>query len=219
MRRTSVLHIIDNDVRQRARLSHLAFSAGFQPEIYASIDEVDATRLGNSLILLHDALTCDGTVTSEDTVRRCSGLRPTIAFSTSADPARIVCAILAGAFDYFVMPTDEVLDAASLVACIERVQNRATERPSHAMREIVARRRVASLSARESQILKGIVDGCSNKHIARLLNISHRTVEKHRASVFLKIGVRNSAEAIHIGNYACPEVGLPPVTTFRTRVG
>lgn len=219
MRRTSVLHIIDDDVRQRARLSHLAFGAGFQPEIYASIDEVAVARLGNSLILLHDAPTSDGTVTSEASVRRCSALSPTIAFSTSADPARIVGAILAGALDYFVLPADQTLSAALLVACIERVQGRTTDRPSHAMREVVARRRVACLSARETEILGGIVDGQSNKHIARLLNISHRTVEKHRANVFVKMGVRNSAEAIHIGNYACPEVGLPPVATLRARAG
>lgn len=219
MRRTSVLHIIDNDVRQRARLSHLAFSAGFRPEIYDSIDEVDVARLGDSVILLHDALPLDASVPTGGSVHRCSGLSPTIVFSTSADPARIVNAILAGALDYFVLPTDQDLSSAPLVACIERVQGRATDRSSHAMREVVARRRVACLSAREAEILEGIVDGHSNKHIARLLNISHRTVEKHRANVFVKMGVRNSAEAIHIGNYACAEVGLPPVATLRARAG
>jgi DNA-binding NarL/FixJ family response regulator len=51
-----------------------------------------------------------------------------------------------------------------------------------------------ALSGRERQVLNMIVSGKSNKEIARLLNISPKTVEKHRASVMSKLEVHTVAQ-------------------------
>lgn len=51
-----------------------------------------------------------------------------------------------------------------------------------------------NLTRRESQILKLIADGMKNNKIAELLNISTRTVEKHRKNIIDKTGVRTIAE-------------------------
>ena len=53
---------------------------------------------------------------------------------------------------------------------------------------------IALLTSRESEIAAQIVDGNSNKEIARTLDISPRTVEVHRANIFKKLGVRNAVE-------------------------
>ncbi|WP_367114108.1 EAL domain-containing protein [Erythrobacter sp.] len=53
---------------------------------------------------------------------------------------------------------------------------------------------IASLTSRERDIAAQIADGHSNKEIARILDISPRTVETHRASIFKKLGVRNAVE-------------------------
>jgi DNA-binding NarL/FixJ family response regulator len=53
---------------------------------------------------------------------------------------------------------------------------------------------IATLTDRERQTLNMIVTGKSNKEIARLLNISAKTVEKHRGSLMNKLGVRSVAE-------------------------
>ncbi len=45
-------------------------------------------------------------------------------------------------------------------------------------------------------MLDGIVAGRSNKLIAHLLGISHRTVEVHRARMMRDLGVRHIAHAI-----------------------
>jgi DNA-binding NarL/FixJ family response regulator len=47
------------------------------------------------------------------------------------------------------------------------------------------------LTARESEIVKLIGEGHSSKEIAALLVISDKTVERHRASVLEKLGLRN----------------------------
>lgn len=52
----------------------------------------------------------------------------------------------------------------------------------------------ASLTDRERQTLNMIVAGKSNKEIARQLNISIKTVEKHRGSLMSKLAVRSVAE-------------------------
>lgn len=50
------------------------------------------------------------------------------------------------------------------------------------------------LTAREREILDLAMAGNSNKHIARILNISYRTVELHRSHILKKTGKRNMLE-------------------------
>jgi DNA-binding NarL/FixJ family response regulator len=50
------------------------------------------------------------------------------------------------------------------------------------------------LTARERSILKLIAEGCTNRTAAEFLHVSPKTVEKHRASLMRKLGLRNVAE-------------------------
>ena len=54
------------------------------------------------------------------------------------------------------------------------------------------------LTKRESQILDGIVKGCSNKIIAEDLFISTRTVDTHRNNIMKKLKARNTADLVRI---------------------
>jgi DNA-binding CsgD family transcriptional regulator len=51
------------------------------------------------------------------------------------------------------------------------------------------------LTQRETQILRLIADGKANREIAGTLSLSVRTVERHIANIYAKIGVHNRAEA------------------------
>ena len=51
-----------------------------------------------------------------------------------------------------------------------------------------------SLTVRERSILKLIAEGRTNRMAAAFLNVSPKTVEKHRASLMRKLGLRNVAE-------------------------
>ena len=51
------------------------------------------------------------------------------------------------------------------------------------------------LSARESEVLRLLSEGLTDREIASALAISPRTVESHVSSVLRKLGVRNRAEA------------------------
>jgi FixJ family two-component response regulator len=52
---------------------------------------------------------------------------------------------------------------------------------------------LAQLTPRERDVLKGIVDGHTNKAIAANLGISRRTVEAHRESLMRKLEIHNVA--------------------------
>lgn len=57
---------------------------------------------------------------------------------------------------------------------------------------------VAALSARERDVLSGIVRGLTNKQIGIELGISFRTVEIHRARLMRKLGVTTLAALVAI---------------------
>lgn len=55
------------------------------------------------------------------------------------------------------------------------------------------------LTQRESQILKLLADGVTNKEIAYQLHLSTRTVDAHRRNIMEKLNVNNSAQLIRVG--------------------
>ena len=50
-----------------------------------------------------------------------------------------------------------------------------------------------SVTRREREVLKLLAEGYQNKEIAELLNISIKTVEKHRANIMTKLDLHNAA--------------------------
>jgi DNA-binding NarL/FixJ family response regulator len=61
----------------------------------------------------------------------------------------------------------------------------------------VMERRNPRITPRETEIVRLLAAGKSNKEIATLLQITVRTVETHRAKIMLKLGVHSLAELIH----------------------
>ncbi len=55
-----------------------------------------------------------------------------------------------------------------------------------------------TLSSREVQVLQLIAEGHSNSSIAQMLFISPKTVDKHRANLLIKLGVKDTAGLIRI---------------------
>jgi len=51
------------------------------------------------------------------------------------------------------------------------------------------------LTLRESEVLKWIARGKSNRDIADILNLSPRTVNKHLDNIYAKLGVENRTAA------------------------
>jgi len=58
------------------------------------------------------------------------------------------------------------------------------------------RARINGLTPREREIMDFVVVGAPNKAIARALNLSLRTIEHYRASLFRKLRVGNAIELL-----------------------
>lgn len=58
--------------------------------------------------------------------------------------------------------------------------------------------RALGLTPRESDVLLWIANGKSNRDASEILNISARTVNKHLAQIFIKLGVESRAAAASI---------------------
>jgi DNA-binding CsgD family transcriptional regulator len=82
-----------------------------------------------------------------------------------------------------------VLAAAALVAAGHRIE------PSGRLDPVLGGSR---LSAREKQVAALLIEGASNKLIARSLDISVHTAKFHVAAVLEKLGARNRADAVAI---------------------
>lgn len=52
------------------------------------------------------------------------------------------------------------------------------------------------ITRRDQEVLKLLVEGCSNKEIAAELNISPRTVKQHLRTLFLRAGIRQGRKRV-----------------------
>ncbi|WP_084253329.1 response regulator transcription factor [Sphingomonas pituitosa] len=105
-----------------------------------------------------------------------------------------VQAMKAGALDFIEKP----YEAEFLLKVIDQAFSKLEEDGEAAARTATAESKIAKLSPRETDVLKGLIEGRSNKIIAYELDISPRTVEIYRANLMEKLEVRSLSEALRI---------------------
>lgn len=117
-----------------------------------------------------------------------------IILTGQGDIALAVHAMKLHAIDFLEKPSDPL----SLIQAVNRAFSWLEQHSAISVREIEARKKLALLSPRERDVLRGLIDGSPNKVIAHQLDISPRTVEIYRANVMEKLEVRSLSEALRI---------------------
>lgn len=97
--------------------------------------------------------------------------------------------------DFLIGFDPDSVCAVLLDALQKAVRRHVRSRARHTA-DRAARQRFGQLSAREHEVLGLIVEGLTNKEIARALGVSPRTVETHRANLFAKLEVGSLAQLI-----------------------
>jgi len=97
-----------------------------------------------------------------------------------------------GALDFLEKPFEDERLIGMIETALSEQQN--GSKGDTASADMAAR--VASLTQRERQVMKGLVTGQSNKTIAREYDISPRTVEVYRANVMTKMQAGNLSELV-----------------------
>lgn len=188
-----MLHIVDDEDVIRDALSWLAQSRGLAVREYASgqafLDSVGgATDPGGDCVLLDVRMPgMNGVAVFDQLVARALLPRMPVIFLTGhGDVPMAVDSLKRGAFDFFEKPfnDNELMDRVEQALAASRKAAEAS----------AVQARLATLSAREREVLDLILAGKMNKVVADELGISMRTVEVHRAHIFDKMQVKTAVE-------------------------
>jgi RNA polymerase sigma factor (sigma-70 family) len=106
--------------------------------------------------------------------------------------------------DFLTKPVDDedLLKAIHTALATDRQNRQATAERTE------IRRRLATLTPREREVLEHVIAGQLNKQIAKDLGIVEKTIKVHRGRVMEKMGVTSVAELVHL----CEAAGVKPAT-------
>jgi two-component system response regulator FixJ len=119
---------------------------------------------------------------------------PVIVITGHGDIPLAVEAMKWGASDFLEKPFDDEL---LLAAVRSAMADQAADQEVMAQRSAIEQR-LAKLSARERQVLDGLIAGHPNKTIAYDLGISPRTIEIYRANVMTKMEAQSLSELVRM---------------------
>jgi two-component system response regulator FixJ len=197
MAHAATIFIVDDDEAIRDSLQLLLRVAGFaQTDAYESSRRfLDAAKPqpGDCLLLDVRMPDMDGLELQAELNRRAIRL-PVIVMTGHGDVPIAVRAMKAGAVDFIEKPfTDDLLiDSVRRALALSAETLRVSEEVSETLR------RIETLTAREREVLGGMVAGHPNKVIAHDLGISPRTVEIHRARVMEKMDARSLSALVRM---------------------
>jgi len=129
-----------------------------------------------------------------------------LALTSVLEDASVVGAVRAGAIGYLLKDTEaDELCRAIKAAAGGQVQL-SPKAAARLMREVRAPESPEALTERETEVLRWLAGGQSNKEIAHTLGIGEKTVKTHVSNVLGKLGVQSRTQA---ALYAV-RIGLAP---------
>lgn len=123
---------------------------------------------------------------------------PVIMMTGHGDVVSAVRAMKMGATDFIEKPFDE----AMLIEMLAKAEAELESNTVPKQRQECARLLVARLTNRESDVLRGLLEGLPNKVLAYRLGLSVRTVEMHRASMMERLDAKSLSDALRIAYLA-----------------
>ena len=199
-KRDFTVSVVGENPRLRNRLAVLVEGAGYPVQCFTSTADFLTQRETNvpGCVVVDlqapqmDGLKLQAALASEELPL------PVIFFSEINDVLASVQAMKAGAFDVLPEPVDgqSLLSAISLAAA-----HYAKMRHGYEVR-IAIRRKFATLSRREIEVLRRVIAGRLNKEIAFELGIVEKTIKVHRGRAAKKLGTRSVVEFVRLAAIA-----------------
>ncbi len=192
----SLAYLVDDDAAVRDALTWLLRSRGISSRAWDSAEAFLADYrpgLAGCLILDIRMHAMTGLELFERLLAQGCDL-PVIFLTGHGEVPQAVQALKRGAFDFLEKPfnDNELADRVG-EALAHDAKRRARGQHSSAIQA-----RLGSLSSREKEVMRCILDGKMNKIIADDLGISMRTVEVHRSHIFEKMGVKSAVDLANL---------------------
>ncbi len=186
--------IVDDDIAVGESLEALLAAAGHHVRRYNS----GVTFLADRKNREYDCILMDVIMPSlsglevQRQLQEAGDKTPILIITGNADVPMAVRAMQAGAFDLVEKPYQEsiILEKVESALSAAELQQQKNQRAAE------IRQHIERLTEREKDVLKHLGQGLPNKAIARELDISHRTVEIHRARVMQKMDASSLAELV-----------------------
>jgi FixJ family two-component response regulator len=186
--------VVDDDPAIRSAISLLLETAQLPSTCYASAEDF-LTACGPhpaGCLLLDVGMPGMGGPQLQGELRRRRMDLPIIFLTGFADMPTVVGAMRQGAIDFLTKPVNGALLLERVQTALElhRVQCEAEDR----RHQFVSR--LLRLTAREREILAHALTGKSSRDISAELGISLRTIEGHRARIYMKAGTSSLLELV-----------------------
>ena len=192
-----LVHVVDDDPAFRTAIERRLKKAGYEVATYASaahlLDRLPSDSVLGCILLDVRLPDLSGTEL-QDRLRELGSTLPIIFLTGHADIPITVLAIRAGAEDFLIKPvsSDKLLQAVEqAIARHDAIYRRKNSLD-------IARSLVATLTPREREVFVLIVRGQTNKHAARALGCTERTIKAHRQRVMGKMQVQPLAALVSL---------------------
>lgn len=190
------VYVVDDSAEMRRSLHKLFGAMGLNAFPFRSggdfLDRLDDLKPGPILVDIRmpdiDGLELMGEL------RRRANAWPVIVITGHGEVPLAVRAMRLGAIEFLSKPFEmEALEGA-LDMAFDALEDTVAQQQERS----AALSRLASLTQREREIVDRLVAGLSNKEIARMLDLSVRTVEMHRANAMRKLQVGNAVGLVSL---------------------
>lgn len=191
-----VVHIVDDEEAVRNSLAFLLATNGFATRIHESASHfLQIAAHIDKGCLITDLRMPD--IDGVELLRRLNengSMLPAIVISGHGDVQMAVEAMKNGALDFIEKPFSEEV----LIKAIQRAVHQAASRSRDDAEVERIVENLRTLSARELQVLTGVVDGLPNKAIALQLGLSPRTIEVYRAGLMNKMKAESLSDLVRM---------------------
>ena len=191
------VYVVDDDALSRTTIQQLLEAAGHRVITYASarqlLDQLPDENTPGCILLDFRMPNLSGPELQSRLTEIGSTL-PIVFLTGHMDIPGTVKALKAGAHNFFMKPvrSDELLKALEkAIAQHETTLALKGELEAH-------RARLTTLTPRQRQVFEIIVRGKTNKHAARELGSSERTIKAHRQVIMEKMNVQSLAQLVII---------------------
>lgn len=196
MTRSALIYVVDDDVALHSSMKWLLESVGLKVATFDSasafLDALDPKQHGCAIIDVR--MPGMSGLEAQKVLKERKISLPVIIMTGHGDIPIAVRAMKAGATDFVEKPFNdqEIIDRiqSALQLDLDGRPRREEERKFFNLS--------TTLSPRENEVLKLVIEGYPNKRIAGNLKLSEKTVEVHRSNMMKKLQVHSVAELVRL---------------------